>query len=178
MNAANALRVARDAGIDLRVDGNDLVLEASAPPPNAVLDLLSSRKVDLIRLLSREAQKDWSAEDWLAFYEERAAIAEFDGGQSREQAEALAFSCCIAEWLNRNPATSNPDSCARCRQPDTGMHSIVPFSANGPNCTWLHPECWGDWYAARKKEAIAALQRAGLKVPAGFPDDHGKNEIA
>lgn len=40
----------------------------------------------------------WDAEDWLAFYEERAAIAEFDGGLSRADAEALAYKACVQEW--------------------------------------------------------------------------------
>lgn len=46
MNAVNALRVARGAGIYLSVDGDDLVLEASKPPPDAILDILSSRKAE------------------------------------------------------------------------------------------------------------------------------------
>ena len=32
---------------------------------------------------------------------ERAGIAEFDGGLPRPEAEALAFECCVVEWLNR-----------------------------------------------------------------------------
>ena len=39
MSAAEALKAARAAGIELGIDGDDLVLEAAAPPPAAVLDL-------------------------------------------------------------------------------------------------------------------------------------------
>ena len=60
-----ALRAARDAGIGLHVDGVDLVLEASAPPSAAVLDLLARHKADLIMLL-RPGDDGWSAEDWRA----------------------------------------------------------------------------------------------------------------
>jgi hypothetical protein len=42
-------------------------------------------------------------EDWRAFFDERAVIAEFDGGLPRDQAEARAFACCIAKRLNCNP---------------------------------------------------------------------------
>jgi hypothetical protein len=56
----------------------------------------------------------WSGEDWRAFFDERVAIAEFDGGVPRQQAEARAFTCCVAEWLNRNRMRSSPDSCLRC----------------------------------------------------------------
>jgi hypothetical protein len=38
----------------------------------------------------------WSPDDWWSFYEERAAIAEQDGGMSRDKAEAQAYGCCIA----------------------------------------------------------------------------------
>jgi hypothetical protein len=44
MSAAEALKAARAAGIQLGIDGDDLVLEASAPPPPDVIDLLSRRK--------------------------------------------------------------------------------------------------------------------------------------
>jgi len=45
MSAAEALKAARAAGIELGIDGADLVLEASAPPTAAVLGLLSRYKV-------------------------------------------------------------------------------------------------------------------------------------
>jgi hypothetical protein len=32
----------------------------------------------------------------------------------RAQAEARAFACCIAAWLNRNPVRSLPDRCLVC----------------------------------------------------------------
>ena len=51
----------------------------------------------------RQPAKDWAAEDWRAHFDERAAIAEFDGGLSRPEAEALAFEHCVAEWLYHNP---------------------------------------------------------------------------
>ncbi len=40
MSAAEALKAARAAGIKLAIDGDDLVLEASAPPPSAILEVL------------------------------------------------------------------------------------------------------------------------------------------
>lgn len=164
MNAATALRLARDAGIYLRVDGDDLVLEASAPPPDAVLDLLSSRKADLIRLLSREAQNDWSEEDWLALFEERSAIAEFDGGSSRSEAEALAFECCVAEWLNRNPVVSPPDRCLECGEPDQPNEPLLPFGAQANGCAWLHKHCWSGWHQARTAQAFDALLAMGIEA--------------
>jgi hypothetical protein len=51
MTTAEALATAHAAGIKLRIDGDHLVLEAPAPPPGAVLDLLSSCKADIVALL-------------------------------------------------------------------------------------------------------------------------------
>jgi hypothetical protein len=51
MSAAEALKAARAAGTRVGIDGDDLVLEASAPPPCAVLDLLSRHKADIVTLL-------------------------------------------------------------------------------------------------------------------------------
>lgn len=108
MNAAEALDAARAAGVCVSVDGNDLLLEAPAPPPSAVVDLLAQHKLAIMALL-RSADEGWSAEDWQVFFDERAGIAEFDGGLPRCQAEVSAFKFCIAEWLNRNRAGSPPD---------------------------------------------------------------------
>ena len=89
MSAAEVLRVARAAGVHVQIDGDDLSLEASAPPSPAVIDLLSSHKASIVALL-RPAEDDWSAEDRQVLFDERAAIIEFDGGASRTWAEALA----------------------------------------------------------------------------------------
>ena len=75
MSAVNALLEARKVGLSVQVDGGDLVLEASSPPPNAVLKLLSRYKMSVVSLL-RTGGDGWSAEDWRAFYVERAGISE------------------------------------------------------------------------------------------------------
>ena len=51
MSAAEALKAALAAGVSAEIDGDDLVLEASAPPPPAVLDLLSQHKAPIIAML-------------------------------------------------------------------------------------------------------------------------------
>jgi hypothetical protein len=63
MSAVQALGAARAFGIHLELDGDDLLLEASAPPPTAVLEALSQHKADVVRML-RLAKDVWSAEDW------------------------------------------------------------------------------------------------------------------
>ena len=61
MTAPEALKAARSAGIKIGLDGDDLVLEASAPPPAAVIDALSRHKAGVVALLRRVNDK-WSTE--------------------------------------------------------------------------------------------------------------------
>jgi hypothetical protein len=54
MRAAEALRAAQTAGLAVRVEGEDLVLQASARPPQELLGALSELKPEIIQLLRRE----------------------------------------------------------------------------------------------------------------------------
>ena len=117
----------------------------------------------------------WSGEDWRAFFHDRAGIAEFDGGLPREQAEARAFACCVAEWLNRNPVRSSPDRCLRCGEAERGHDALLPFGTERAGHAWLHSHCWSAWSAARQAEAVAALEAMGIATLAGFPNDFDKN---
>ena len=98
MSATAAIKAARTAGIRLGIDGDALTLEAATAPPAAVLDQLAHHKAGVMTLL-RPGKDGWSGDDWMAFFDERAQIVEFDGGLTPDQAEARAFACCVAEWL-------------------------------------------------------------------------------
>jgi hypothetical protein len=174
MRAKEALRAARATGIDIVLVDNDLVLEASSPPPEAILGALSCNKVEIIALL-RPGADGWSVEDWQGYFDERAGIVEFDGGVPRLEAEAQAFACCVVEWMNRNPATSSSDCCLACGGGDSANNPLLPFGADSHGHTWLHSRCWKGWHEARKNEAIAALMVMGIEKPAKFPNDFGKN---
>ena len=113
MSAATALRLAQAANVSVTLDGNDLLLEADYAPPPEILEMISRYKTDVIALL-RPAQDSWSIEDWQAFFDERAGIAEYDDGLSRQEAEALAFQHCVVEWLMRHPVQSRPGFCLGC----------------------------------------------------------------
>ena len=64
MSAAEALKAARAAGIELDVDGDDLAAERRPrrrQPPCSML--LSQHKAEIVALL-RPGRDGWSAEDW------------------------------------------------------------------------------------------------------------------
>jgi len=168
MTPREAIKAARAAGVDITVDGDDLLLEASTPPPNAVLELLSLHKPDILTLL--RSNRIWTAEDWRTLFDERAAIAEFDGELSRPDAEAEAFACCVIEWLRRNTACSNAGYCLSCGHGTRPENPVLPFGTEPDSHAWLHAECWAAWHTRRKAQAAAALELMGLRAPPGSLD--------
>jgi hypothetical protein len=174
MSAVEVLRLAHENGVRLGVAGSDLILDAVREPEPNVLEAIRRNKSEIVALLGAH-HDERTAEDWKAFYDERAGIGEFDGGQSREQAEAMAFEHCVVEWLNRHPWRTDPGRCAACGEPDHEGHAVVPFGTESHGHAWLHPGCWEGWYEDRKAEAITALAAMGIEKPAEFPNDFGKN---
>src|SRR5271165_4168854 len=125
MNAAEVLRAARSAGIEVRIEGDGLYLEATSQPPAEILERLVRHKPRIIALL-RPGRDGWSAEEWQAHFDERAGIAEFNGGLSRPEAEDRAFACCVVEWLNRNFERSPPGCCLACGGADRAHDALLP----------------------------------------------------
>lgn len=115
---------------------------------------------------SAPRRSTWDAEDWQAHFDERAGIAEHDGGLPRADAERQAFECCVVEWQWRNPPpASGPERCAQCSEP-LGEDGL-PFLTGDGGHVWLHAGCHGDWTARRRAEAVAALAGHGLTPPNG-----------
>ena len=71
MSAVEALRLARVNWVRLGVAGADLILDADREPAPRVLEALRRHKAGIVALLTA-AQGDTSAEDWRAFFDERA----------------------------------------------------------------------------------------------------------
>ena len=161
MSAFQALKAARDAGVRISIDGDALTLDADAAPPAAVLDLLSRHKAGIVALL-RIGSDGWSGKDWRALFDERVGIAEFDGGLPRALAEARAFACCVAEWLNRNPVRSPHGRCLVCGEAEHPHDALLPFGTEPTGHAWLHSRCWPAWRASRRVEAVAALSTFGI----------------
>ena len=56
MSAVETLEAARSAGVSVGIDGGDLVLQASAPAPPAVLAALSRHKAAIVARSGRFAE--------------------------------------------------------------------------------------------------------------------------
>ena len=116
MSAAETLRAARLTGITFDIHGGDLELNAAAPPPTMLIDLLRHHKTGILELLRRE-RVDWTQQDWEAFFQERAAIIEHDGGFYRATASLNAFEETVDHWLAINPPVSASDKyCVKMRR--------------------------------------------------------------
>ena len=168
MSVVQALQSARLAGLHLQVEGEDLVLEAAAPPPSSLLELLRQHKAEVIALLRCEASP-WSGADWQAYYNERAGITEYDGGLSRPEAEAQAYAACLAEWLEQNPVPSIPHSCLHCGRPEEADDPPMSFGPGLSQSGWVHPRCWDAWHVRRRDSAASAL--AAMGITEGRPHD-------
>jgi len=87
MSAAQALKAAHDVGIRIGIDGDDLILDADAAPPAAVLDLLSRHKAAIVALLCTESDAGSAP---VVDEAEREAIAIELGGVPEIYAKAFA----------------------------------------------------------------------------------------
>jgi hypothetical protein len=173
MSAIQALKAAHDAGVRMGIDGEALTLDADGAPSAYLLNLLAHHKAGVIALL-RPGNDGWSAFDWLAYFDERAGIAEHNGGLSREQAETRAFTCCVVEWRNRNPVRSPPGRCVGCGQGERDFDSLLPFGTEAAGIAWLHPRCRQAWQTGRTAEAVASLTKLGIPYR-GRTDDKQAN---
>jgi len=112
----------------------------------------------------------WTAEDWGAFFHERAGIREHDGHQSRQEAERLALAELIEHWraVHPMPPSGRDNGCVHCRT-GGGDPNLVPHLAGSKGAFWLHTTCWPAFNQARRLEARAALEKL-------IPDLHGSLE--
>lgn len=126
--------------------------------------LLRLHKPALAALLQapETVQAAWKAGDWRAYFDERAAVAEFDGAIPRRDAETQAYQCCVAEFLCRNPVTSEPGLCAWCGRGAAEHLPLLPYGDADNGHAWLHGECWPAWYARRRLAAVEALAGFGI----------------
>ena len=106
---------------------------------------------------ARLEPNEWRAQDWVAYFAARKRLAERRNGCSPTKAGALAFECCVVEWLNRHPAPTAPGRCSWCGEAESTGTVILPFGTEPETHTWLHRRCWGAWHQKRRSDAISAL---------------------
>ena len=114
MTAAAIVRKASEEGLNLTLTpAGNIKAVGEGQAVARWLPVLQRHKSEIVNLLRVRpsdplAKSQWSTEDWLALYDERAAIAEFDGGSSRREAENIAFDECVMEWRVRHADCPDP----------------------------------------------------------------------
>jgi hypothetical protein len=165
MSALQALDTARAVGIEVRLDGKDLMLAGVGDPPAEVLDMLRRHKLSIVGLLQQHAGtvsiEPWDSADWQAYFDERAAIEEFDGGLVRGDAEARAYVWCVGEWLHRNATCSSRVHCVHCGRAESTSDLLLPVGLAGAG---LHRDCVSPWHAARTAAGVRALKAMGIAL--------------
>jgi hypothetical protein len=78
---------------------------------------------------------------WQTFFDERAGIAEFDGGLSRAK-----------------------EAQAGCGAGDRPGDPLLPFGTEVSGLAWLHGACWPAWHRARQADAVTALSSIGIRA--------------
>ncbi|MFO0688364.1 MAG: hypothetical protein U0900_06635 [Myxococcota bacterium] len=174
MSVKDALRLARKAGVEIGLVGDDLMLTAAVRPPGAVLDLLARNKSAIVSLL-RPAPEDWSAEDWRAFYDEQSEVARREFGLAPDQADNHAFILSLVGWMSRNGA--DPEALDFVRQ----IIVVDPRDlVVGPTRDYEgHPlGTWDGRCESALLAAATALDAIGIQFKPEFPEDFEKNRGA
>jgi len=175
MSAYHALDAARAAGFEVQLDGRNLAVSGIGELPTDIGDNLRRHKHSIRAALQQplvpraplQPILPWDATDWRAFYDERAAIAEFDQGLSRVEAEVLAYEHCFGEWLGQNPVYSPSDRCLRCADTARASDVLLPVGIAGAGEVWLHRACSTAWCTIRYAEAVSGLAAMGITDPTG-----------
>ena len=95
---------------------------------------------------------------WLHEYEERAAIREHGAGQSRPEAERLAYEETLLTW-HREHGMPPEGVCGACGHPLDGWH--VPM----PDGSAVHAHCVAEYGGQWRARAAEALTLAGIPAP-------------
>jgi hypothetical protein len=112
------------------------------------------------------AAQDWGPGDWRALFDEKAAIAEYDGERTRAEAERYAYMSCVGEVLVTFPAKDPPalGACVACGSTEGVLGDLLAKVASGRRAL-VHDECWPGWHKGRRERARRYLAKMGIEEP-------------
>lgn len=112
MGGVALLTRATNAGLTVMVEGDCLRIRGPRRAEAVAKTLLANKAEVLAALQSHGDTLSWTItdpgdlpSDWRIEWEERAAVREYDGGQTREHAEAEAFSEIVARMRAATEST-------------------------------------------------------------------------
>jgi hypothetical protein len=158
--------VARLAGLDLCVEQGQLAIRAPFGAPPAVVDALRTRGPEIVALLI-PGPGGRTPQDWLAEFDERAAVLEHNQGLSRLEAEARTFDVVLNKYLDATPPNPARGSCSHCRCGDLTNNPLIPHGGDDGTHGWpvpLHTSCFQSCHSQRRADAAARLKSWGLRT--------------
>jgi len=169
MDGLNLLREARAVGLAVRAEGDRLVIRGPRQAEPVARKLLA-HKYDVLPLLARchGLSKDDPA-DWQDWYEERAAMRQFEAGYEKAIAERLAYAEAVEAWCERHAAVHDPARCAGCGKL---LAEEALLLADGARVHFPRGDGQFDCLIAhgltRQGRAAEALARLGLAPPSSW----------
>jgi hypothetical protein len=150
------LRKAKDAGLTVQVDGNNLLVRGPRRLEPVARELLRHKTIVMAALSS----------EWQCFYDERTAIRQHGGYYSRQEAERLAWGEVVNEWHMTHGKRTPHDLCAGCLKSIDDAEELLDHAdgtrthlADGFECITEH----GDRWRGAAEKALVAM---GLTKPA------------
>ena len=86
--------------------------------------------------------------------QEPAGQPTVDGGPASRGAKKISVSA--KEGTCKTSRSTDPTRCAWCGEGERSGATIVPFGTEVIGHTWLHSECWFEWYSKRREPLPAA----------------------
>jgi len=105
------------------------------------------------------------SEDWAEWIEERAAILEFDGYRSPQEALVSAYCQALEAWCAQHWEVPSADSCAACGASNPGF----ACGDGAAVCRRQDHACLIKYGTRRKRTAVEWLRQAGIESPDGWP---------
>lgn len=105
-----------------------------------------------------------TAQAWLDWYEERAAIRQYDDGYARPMAESLAYGEAVNRWHLLHGQRTDPAFCAGCDDLLSGGETLtLPDSARvHVDDEWSCLRAYGKLWQA---EAVKGIAQLGITPP-------------
>jgi hypothetical protein len=176
VSAADALHAAQAAGISVDLDGEDLVLQGPAPPPPALLEVLSAYKAEIVEVLrARSPEISYASNGsaavtgskwWHDLSAERSVHHMLAGRRQRAEAERLVWAEMQNRWHVEHGERVPRDICAGCRRSIGSAAALDLIDGcrvhlDDENvCLIRHGKRW-------RAAATRALAELGLRPPSG-----------
>ncbi|MBI1211407.1 MAG: hypothetical protein GC190_08090 [Alphaproteobacteria bacterium] len=109
-------------------------------------------------------RKLWGAGDWPGYFDERAAIREYDGGTARAEAAWFAYLDCVRLYSQRHPPIALGHHCVACAEPISVLPATYIDCDDGRTGR-IHTGCVDRFRLARISRAMDSLAALGVHDP-------------